>query len=80
MLKLKTEFKSIDEYISSQPANLRPTLEKLRQIIRKAAPEAEEVISYQMPAGSLKTTHVFLLFPASMVHLKLLFSLLILIL
>jgi uncharacterized protein YdhG (YjbR/CyaY superfamily) len=50
MLKSKTEFKSIDEYISSQPANLRPTLEKLRQTIRKAAPKAEEVISYQMPA------------------------------
>lgn len=42
--------KNIDEYISSQPEKVKAILEKLRQTIRKAAPEAEEVISYQMPA------------------------------
>jgi uncharacterized protein YdhG (YjbR/CyaY superfamily) len=41
---------NIDEYIAQQPAELRERLERLREIIRKAAPKAQEVISYQMPA------------------------------
>ena len=42
--------KDIDAYIDSQPEDVRPDLEKLRQIIKSVAPEAEEVISYRMPA------------------------------
>ncbi len=48
--KSKTSFKTSDEYIDQQPENARNLLRQLRQIIKKAAPEAEEVISYQMPA------------------------------
>ena len=44
------EFTTIDEYIALQPEQIRVRLKQLRQIIKKAAPEAEEVISYQMPA------------------------------
>lgn len=44
------EFKTIDEYLALQTDEARITLELLRQAIRKAAPEAVEVISYQMPA------------------------------
>ncbi|HQQ95087.1 MAG TPA: DUF1801 domain-containing protein [Bacteroidia bacterium] len=47
-------FKNVDQYISIQAENIRPTLETLRQCIRKAAPGAEEVISYQMPAYKQK--------------------------
>jgi uncharacterized protein YdhG (YjbR/CyaY superfamily) len=46
----KTTPKDIDEYISGFPKNTREILEELRATIRKAAPEAEELISYQMPA------------------------------
>lgn len=46
----KPKFKNIDEYISLYPAEIQPVLEELREIIRKAAPATEEVISYQMPA------------------------------
>jgi uncharacterized protein YdhG (YjbR/CyaY superfamily) len=46
----KIEFKDIDAYIASQPEAVQPVLEHMRQIIRKAAPKAEETISYQMPA------------------------------
>lgn len=46
----KTIAENIDEYIALQPEAVRPVLEQLRQTIRKAAPEAEEIISYQMPA------------------------------
>lgn len=45
----KTDYQSIDEYISAQPKDVQPVLEEIRQAIREAAPEAEEVVSYQMP-------------------------------
>jgi|SRR6185312_5430131 len=46
----KTSFKNVDEYISGFPENLRTLLEQMRTAIKKAAPKAEEVISYQIPA------------------------------
>lgn len=42
-------YKNIDDYIAAQPAEYRASLEKIRQTIRKAAPEAEEYIGYGMP-------------------------------
>ena len=42
--------KNIDDYLSQLPENQRIVLEELRQTIREAAPQAEEIISYQMPA------------------------------
>ncbi|MBS0470165.1 MAG: DUF1801 domain-containing protein [Proteobacteria bacterium] len=41
--------KTVDAYIEAAPEDLRPTLAQLRAIIRKAAPKAEEGISYGMP-------------------------------
>lgn len=46
----KTDFKSVEEYISIFGKEEQAALAKIRQTIRKAAPEAEEVISYQIPA------------------------------
>jgi uncharacterized protein YdhG (YjbR/CyaY superfamily) len=45
----KTDFKTIDEYINTFPKNIQEKLEKVRTIIHNAVPEAEEVISYQIP-------------------------------
>jgi uncharacterized protein YdhG (YjbR/CyaY superfamily) len=42
--------RNIDEYIASCPPEVRAVLEKILQTIRKAAPRAEEAISYNMPA------------------------------
>ena len=42
-------FNSVDDYIDSHPQPVRPILERLRTIIRKALPKAEESISYNMP-------------------------------
>jgi uncharacterized protein YdhG (YjbR/CyaY superfamily) len=42
--------KDIDAYIARLPKDAKAALKKLRQAIRKAAPKAEERISYQMPA------------------------------
>jgi uncharacterized protein YdhG (YjbR/CyaY superfamily) len=41
---------TIDEYITIFPPDVRAVLEKIRQTIRTSAPEAEEIISYRMPA------------------------------
>jgi uncharacterized protein YdhG (YjbR/CyaY superfamily) len=40
----------IDGYVSQFPADVRAVLRDVREAIRRAAPEAEETISYQMPA------------------------------
>jgi uncharacterized protein YdhG (YjbR/CyaY superfamily) len=40
----------IDDYIAGFPADVQAILEKVRATIKAAAPEAKEVISYQMPA------------------------------
>jgi uncharacterized protein YdhG (YjbR/CyaY superfamily) len=42
--------KNIDQYIATFPAEVRAILEKVRQTIRGAAPDATETISYRMPA------------------------------
>jgi len=47
-MRVKTE--SIDEYISSFPKEVQKILTQVRATIRKAAPSAEETISYSMPA------------------------------
>ena len=44
---------TIDEYIAACPQDVQGKLQELRATIRKAAPDAEETISYQMPAFKL---------------------------
>jgi uncharacterized protein YdhG (YjbR/CyaY superfamily) len=40
----------IEGYISQFPADVQAVLQEVRETIRRAAPDAEETISYQMPA------------------------------
>ncbi len=47
---MKTTFKDIDEYIAIQTPEVQILLEQMRLTIKKTAPGAEEVISYNMPA------------------------------
>jgi uncharacterized protein YdhG (YjbR/CyaY superfamily) len=49
----KTGFQSVDEYIAAHPESVRRILERVRSTIRKAVPEAREVISYRMPTYTL---------------------------
>lgn len=49
----KTDFKTADEYIATFPAADQEALQAIRQAIRAGAPDAEEVISYQLPAFKL---------------------------
>ena len=52
-------FTNVGEYIALHPAPIRKGLELLRKTIKKAAPGAEETISYQMPAYRLNGMLVF---------------------
>jgi uncharacterized protein YdhG (YjbR/CyaY superfamily) len=49
----KTNFKSVDQYIAAQPDAVQGVLDLVRSTIRKAVPDAEETISYNMPAYKL---------------------------
>ena len=52
MAKMKTAA-SVDDYISGADPNARKALKDIRKTIKAAAPKAEEVISYNMPAFGL---------------------------
>ncbi|MCX6081146.1 MAG: DUF1801 domain-containing protein [Chloroflexi bacterium] len=47
-------YNSIDEYISIFPGEVQTILSELRAVIKAAAPDAEEKISYQMPTFALQ--------------------------
>jgi uncharacterized protein YdhG (YjbR/CyaY superfamily) len=49
----QTPPKNIDEYIAGFPENVQKVLEKIRMTIRKAAPQAEEIINYGIPTFTL---------------------------
>jgi len=46
--------KTVEEYLQLVPKEMRMLLKELRQAIRSAAPQAEEVISYQVPTYKYK--------------------------
>jgi len=45
--------RSVDDYLAALPDERRAAMEDLRRAIREAAPDADEVIAYQMPAFRL---------------------------
>jgi uncharacterized protein YdhG (YjbR/CyaY superfamily) len=49
----KTDITSVDQYIATHPRDVQAVLRRVRGIIRKALPGAQEVISYQIPAYTL---------------------------
>jgi uncharacterized protein YdhG (YjbR/CyaY superfamily) len=70
----KSDFKSVDEYIESQPAATQEILETVRKAIRSAVPRAKEAISYKIPTYKLPGgpvlffagwKHHYSLYPAS---------------
>ncbi len=46
----RTPAKTIDEYLSLQTEPVRAALERIRQTVKAIVPDAEEAISYQVPA------------------------------
>jgi uncharacterized protein YdhG (YjbR/CyaY superfamily) len=63
------KYKTVNEYIASFPPDVRETLGKVREVVRKAAPGAEERISYGMP--SYKFRHNLVYFAAHTNHIGL---------
>ena len=60
---------TFDEYIASFPPDVQTILEKIRRVVRGAAPGAQEVISYRMP--TFKGNNVLLHFAAFKNHIGL---------
>jgi uncharacterized protein YdhG (YjbR/CyaY superfamily) len=60
---------NIDAYIEASAADVRPVLQKIRRLVRRAAPGAQETISYQMPA--FKQHGILLYFAAFKQHIGL---------
>ena len=50
----KRTTKSVDDYIAAQTEEVRAILDSVRRAIRKAAPAAEESISYDIPTYKIK--------------------------
>ena len=60
---------TIDEYISGFSPEVQVVLQKIRQVVQRAAPDAEEVISYRIPA--FKQNGVLIYFAAFKSHIGL---------
>jgi len=54
----KIQARNIDEYISAFPTEVQELLHQVRDAVRKAAPKAQETISYFMPTFKLNGTLV----------------------
>ena len=44
------KYRDVDEYMAQLPDDQRAAMEQLRSTVRSAAPDATEVIAYNMPA------------------------------
>lgn len=64
---MDSSVKTINEYISTFSPALQQILEQVRNTIKKAAPNAKEIISYGMPA--FKQNHVLVYFAAHKNHI-----------
>lgn len=51
--------KDIDEYIEAFPGNVQKILQKIRKTIQKAAPNAEEAITYAIPTFRLNGNLIY---------------------
>ena len=49
-MKSRKKPQTIDEFIANYPEDIQEKLQRLRSAIRKAAPQATEIISYGIPA------------------------------
>lgn len=61
------KFTNIDDYLTSVSPDAKPILEEIRRLIQTQIPNAEETISYQLPA--FKLGHTFIYFAAFKKHI-----------
>jgi len=58
MASYRRKFRTVNEYISKSPKNVRDILQELRRIIGESAPAADETISYGIPTFDLDGRHL----------------------
>ena len=63
----RTAATDVDEYIAGFPPEVQAILRRVRQVVRDAAPQAKEVISYGVPA--LKQNGILVYFAAFRSHI-----------
>lgn len=75
----KTDYKTIDQYHKAFSTELQDRMQSIREVVHKVVPEAEEVISYQIPCFKYKgyliyysayAKHISLSYPYSETFLK----------
>jgi len=64
---LSKKYTTVDEYIAAQPENAAKLLKQMRELIRQAAPQAKELVSYNMPA--FKTGRMLVYYAAHKAHI-----------
>ena len=52
------KYQTIDDYIASKPVEVRPTLEAVLKTLKKALPQTDEAISYEIPTLKLDGKYV----------------------
>ncbi len=55
----RPRFTTVDEYLAGVPSDVRPILEEIRALVKRTVPDAQETISYQMPAFRRKRVFFF---------------------
>ena len=63
------EIASIDDYLTNLPAGLKSIMQKIRETIHEAAPDATETVSYGMPTFNMNGKH-FIYFAAWKQHIS----------
>jgi uncharacterized protein YdhG (YjbR/CyaY superfamily) len=69
MVMTSTAPGSVDDYIAACAPNAQAVMRKIRSLVKRTAPKAEEVISYRMPA--FKQNGVLLYYAAFKEHIGL---------
>lgn len=54
------KFKDIDEYISTQPAQVAQRLTAIRELFHRVLPDTKESIRYNLPAFSVGGYHLYM--------------------
>ena len=55
----KPKFTTLDDYLGSVTPEAKQILQEIRQLIQHTVPDAQETISYQMPAFKQKRTFIY---------------------
>jgi len=58
-MSISRKFSTVEEYLSFLPSKTRDIVETVRRTVKKAAPQARELISYNMPAIELNGILVY---------------------